>query len=280
MRYYKVGNGFFNTLIDKIPFEAHVPGYQYCGPGTDLSTRLARGDPGINQLDRACKNHDIAYGNFSDDKNRSAADKILASEAWSRVKSRDAGISERSVALTVAAAMRTKLGLSKVGRGISKCIRKTKRKLTKKKKKNIKKCSFKKLMTCTKNSLKKIKAKNATEAIHYAIAAAKHAKKQNGGNIIHPRVISIPKTGGILPLLPIFAGLSALGTLTGGVAGVFKAIGAANDAKQNFKESTRHNRQLEAIAIGKSATGKGMYLKPYKSGYGLYLNPYPQPKNS
>lgn len=55
------GKGFVNNLINKLPIELHLPGYQYCGPGTNLKKRLARGDPGINELDKACKEHDIAY---------------------------------------------------------------------------------------------------------------------------------------------------------------------------------------------------------------------------
>lgn len=35
--------------------------YQYLGPGTILKKRLARGDPGINRLDRIAKQHDIDY---------------------------------------------------------------------------------------------------------------------------------------------------------------------------------------------------------------------------
>ncbi len=41
--------------------EFHLPTYSYCGPGTNLDERLARGDPGLNRLDRACKTHDIDY---------------------------------------------------------------------------------------------------------------------------------------------------------------------------------------------------------------------------
>ena len=33
--------------------------YQYLGPGTFLKKRVARGDPGINRLDRIAKQHDI-----------------------------------------------------------------------------------------------------------------------------------------------------------------------------------------------------------------------------
>ncbi|WP_221935836.1 hypothetical protein, partial [Klebsiella pneumoniae] len=56
-----------NTAIDALPLELHLPGgYQYCGPGTKLKHRLARGDTGINKLDEACKEHDIAYSKYSD----------------------------------------------------------------------------------------------------------------------------------------------------------------------------------------------------------------------
>lgn len=82
-----------------------------------------------------------------------------------------------------------------------------------------------------------------------------------------PRVIEVPKTGGILPLIPIFAGLSALGALSGGAAGIAKAVNDAKAAKQELEESQRHNKTMEAIAL----RGKGLYLKPYKSGLGLFL---------
>ena len=47
--------------LGKTGIEFHVPGYQYLGPGTKLKKRLARGDPGINRLDRIAKQHDIDY---------------------------------------------------------------------------------------------------------------------------------------------------------------------------------------------------------------------------
>ena len=47
--------------LSKTGIEFHVPGYQYLGPGTKLKKRLARGDPGINRLDRIAKQHDIDY---------------------------------------------------------------------------------------------------------------------------------------------------------------------------------------------------------------------------
>lgn len=101
-----------NTAIDALPIELHLPGgYQYCGPGTKLRQRLARGDPGINKLDQACKEHDIAYSKHSDSSNRSIADRVLAEKAWQRVKSSDASVSERASALAVAAAMKAKTAI-------------------------------------------------------------------------------------------------------------------------------------------------------------------------
>ena len=51
------GKGLLNKVINKLPVELHILGYQYCGPGTKLRKRLSRGDPGINPLDTACKEH-------------------------------------------------------------------------------------------------------------------------------------------------------------------------------------------------------------------------------
>ena len=51
--------------IEKLGIEFHPfslskrKRYQYLGPGTFLKKRLARGDPGINPLDRITKQHDI-----------------------------------------------------------------------------------------------------------------------------------------------------------------------------------------------------------------------------
>jgi hypothetical protein len=100
-----------NKSIDLLPVELHIPGYQYCGPGTKLKKRLARGDPGINKLDQACKQHDIAYSKFADSTNRSIADRVLAEKAWQRVKSSDASVGEKAAALAVAAAMRGKTAI-------------------------------------------------------------------------------------------------------------------------------------------------------------------------
>ena len=60
-------------LLNKTGMEFHWPGYQYMGPGTHLKKRLARGDPGLNRLDRIAKAHDIDY-----DKAKNLQDKWVA----------------------------------------------------------------------------------------------------------------------------------------------------------------------------------------------------------
>ena len=57
--------------------------------------------------------------------------------------------------------------------------------------------------------------------------------------------------------------------LSGGAAGIAKAVNDANAAKEQLKEGKRHNEMIEAIAMGKK--GSGLYLKKHKSGYGLFL---------
>lgn len=111
------GSGFIGTVlnkaIDALPVELHLPGgYRYCGPGTRLKERLARGDPGINGLDEACKEHDIAYSLYKDNFKRKLADQRLAESAWKRVKSSDASLGERAAAWSVTTAMKAK---SKLG---------------------------------------------------------------------------------------------------------------------------------------------------------------------
>lgn len=67
-----------------------------------------------------------------------------------------------------------------------------------------------------------------------------------------------------------------MGSLAGGVSGVVKAVNQAKAARQKLEEAERHNKTMEAIAIGNNNNnnrtgGSGLYLKPYKKGLGLYL---------
>lgn len=235
------GAGLLNNLINNLPVELHLPGYQYCGPGTKLQKRLLRGDRGINKLDNACMHHDIAYNN-KDLTVRHKADVDLMNMAKSRLCSKDASRREKIDSWLVKNIMKAKL---KAGAGVH---------------------TFKNIVSKIKSKLKKVKGKNRNKAIKIAYAAAKKLFK-NVGKVTLPRIIPVPKTGGILPLIPIFAGLSALGSLAGGAAGIAKAVNDYKSAQKNQRESERHNKMMESIAIG-----KGLYIKPYKKGTGIFVN--------
>ncbi|KAL4107293.1 hypothetical protein QTP88_017660 [Uroleucon formosanum] len=175
------GKGFVNSLINSLPFEAHIPGYQYCGPGTKLKKRLDRGDKGINPLDSACRDHDIVYATSKNLDDRHKADKVLENRAWERYLFKDTLRKEKFVAYAVANAMKAK---RKLGMGC-------------KRKRSIK-----------------------TNGI-LAAKKKRNLKKKNGGKrlILEPR-----QSGGVIPLIPIFAGLLTLGSLMSGGASVYNAV--------------------------------------------------------
>lgn len=254
------GRGLLNKVVNKgidlLPFEAHIPGYQYCGPGTRLEKRLKRGDPGINPLDKACKEHDIAYQE-TDSNTRREADRVLASKAWARVKSRDASVRERLAALAVAGIMKGKV---KLGAG----------KQRKQRRKNNLSLAIRKAQTALSHLAPGVSIKQAATAALKAARKAVGSNKNNNSVGKRKRVIPIPqkKVGGIIPLIPLFAGLSALGSLAGGAAGVVNAINKAKKARDQLSEMQRHNHVMEAVAL---RGGKGLYLAPYKKGLGLYL---------
>lgn len=279
VEHIKTGTGIVNSLINKLPFELHLPGgYQYCGPGTKLEKRLARGDPGINELDKACKQHDIAY-THNDLSTRHKADHQLEHAAWNRVKSKDAKLGEKAAAWLVTSIMK---GKRKLGMGCDTSRKSRTRKGTKKRRRNgnkIRKIAFGSgIVGKVRNVLRKAKyrpatAKDVKTTSHIALQAARRYLKAAGGkrNIRTPRIIPIPKVGGILPLIPIFAGLSALGSLAGTAAGIAKAVNDVKTSREQLSETNRHNKNMESIAMGKR--GDGIYLKPYRKGLGLYLNP-------
>jgi len=211
--------------------------YRFAGPGTKLKERLARGDRGINNLDELARAHDIAYDKSNSLADRHRADEILENQAWEVFKDKNTGIKEKAASWLVTTAMKVK---RKLGAG----------------------CGFKQMVAAAKNSIKnKLKEKNMTKLIRTCLTAAKKSKTKKTKT---PRIIPIPKKGGVLPLIPIFAGLSALGALTGGIGNIVKVV---NDLKSN-KNTPIH-------------LGKGLYLTPYKGssykivkGKGLFLAPY------
>ena len=104
-----------NRLIDSVPFEVHLPLHRFAGPGTRLQERLAKGQRGINQLDEACRRHDIAYAQHKDLTHRRAADQVLSREAGRRFQDSNASFGERAAAAVVKTAMVLK---RKIGAGL------------------------------------------------------------------------------------------------------------------------------------------------------------------
>ncbi len=95
------GGSLVNSLLNKLPTpEMHlglpksVPSefkpagsfnnsskYSFCGPFTKLQQRINQGYKGVNKLDEACQQHDIAYATSSEVKDRNKADDVLANKA-------------------------------------------------------------------------------------------------------------------------------------------------------------------------------------------------------
>lgn len=250
-----------NTLINKLPVELHLPGYQFCGPGTKLEKRLERGDLGINKLDSACRDHDIAYSQNKSLEERHKADRQLENRAWERVKSSDAKLGEKAAAWFVTNTMKVK---RKLGMGM---------KAGKKKKVSFKRDivkrverSLKKRLSASELSDRKYLKKASAAALREARLAVKKAGGKN--NVKIPRIIPFEqKTGGFLPLLPLLGALGALGSVAGGASAVAKTIMDTKEAKKRLEEQKRHNRAMEAI--GKE--GSGLYLRKNKNGVGLFL---------
>lgn len=216
----------------------------------------------MNTLDEVCRTHDIAYDKNNSLADRHRADAVLEDQAWEVFKSKNSGIGEKAAAWAVTTAMKVK---RKIGGGTTAIVSDNHR--------GECSCGFKAGVRAAKALLKKKRRRrkgSMTDGEYNLIKLAKNcvavAKKTVGKNkkSATPRIIRIPKKGGLLPLIPIFAGLSALGALTGGVANIIKTAKEMSDSK---------NTPVHL--------GKGLYLAPHKGGSyklsqgdGLYLSPY------
>lgn len=262
--------GLVNTFINKLPFETHLPGYQFCGPGTKLSKRLELNHKGINKLDQACKFHDIQYNQHKDLTSRHRADKVLEKQAFKRLSSKDSTLSEKTAALIVGNVMRLKqkFGMGHSSRRKRKNVRR-RRQRRRQIGNGIKRKSFR--ASVVKPVIDAYKKSNKSMSYKDALQIARRAVKNIGGvkKIRVPRIIPVPKSGGFLPfLIPLFAGLSAVGSLGAGAAAIAKAVNSAKQAKTQLDEAIRHNKSMEAIALGQNT----MLGKRGKNGLGLFIS--------
>lgn len=241
--------------------------------GTHLQKRLDRGDQGVNRLDAACRNHDIAYQNNRTDEGRHEADKILKDAAIERIGARNATFGERLAALTVAGAMKMKTGLRKLGTGLKRRRRPRRHVAAVGRKKRGGsgggggRITFSRLIRGVSDGLARQQPKSTTAAIKTALMAARKLKQ--GKRIVGvPRLIRVPSfTGkglaGLVRFIPVLSGLAAVGSIVQSVVGVFSALKSLRNSQKTTTE-----RKI----------GSGLYLLPYRGGgrrggSGLYLRP-------
>ena len=87
-----INNKFFlagDKLMPEMHLRQHGFTYRACGPFTKNKERIQKfkqtGDSRYiykNEIDKACFQHDMAYGDFKDLAKRTAADKVLRDKAF------------------------------------------------------------------------------------------------------------------------------------------------------------------------------------------------------
>jgi hypothetical protein len=83
----KEGGSILNTAINNLPFEMHLPGHSFTGPGTKLNKRLKPNlqpkdwSKPINKVDKAAFHHDVCYLKNKDTQTRNmVCDKNMLEE--------------------------------------------------------------------------------------------------------------------------------------------------------------------------------------------------------
>ena len=81
------GGSFLNTLVNKLPFEMHLPGHNFTGPRTKLYKILnPDGTPKewsipVNRVDNAAYHYNLCYSKHDDTKTRNeVCDKTMLGE--------------------------------------------------------------------------------------------------------------------------------------------------------------------------------------------------------
>lgn len=171
-----------------------------------------------------------------------------------RIVAKDSSLGERATAVGVAVAMKAKRALTRKGKGLSE-------------KKKTKQVAFNTLVKSARAAIKKSNPIDAEAAVRVAVDAVKRSK--HGKQVKKPRIIQVPThVGGSLALIPIFSGLSVLGSIRGGRKGVIKAV---NQCMDGVKEQ-HSNGKIDAITIGNHKKGGGIHLHAGKSGTKSYLS--------
>jgi len=275
----KSGSGLINNIIDNMPFEAHLPGMQYAGPGTNLDLKLLQGVKPANKLDEAAMNHDIAYSKTRDLNKRHEADYKLQEDAWKRVKAGDSSLGEKANAWLVTTAMKAKRMLG-AGVGSKNILYPA----------NLDETCTQKLI----NAIKKGKAVtlvlrcNRTKesvANDTRLPLTPRQARDVKAKHVRQRDAKIRFTG---PQIKFMKSAEGEGLMSGILSLLPEASAAVYNAWENKKannrlveERIRHNKAIEALAAqGKG--GEGVYInKATKSadGDGVFINKLPNSKS-
>jgi hypothetical protein len=294
----KQGKGILNSVIDNLPVEVHVPGYEFLGPGTNLDLKLLNKVKPINKLDEAAKEHDIAYARSSNLDKRHEADYKLQEDAWKRVIADDSGIGEKAAAYLTTNSMKVKRWL---GAGIKYPLN-----LDEKDQKLILEgIKLKKPITLNLDHEQLIRTKNSVMNGTY-LPLSKYQIKQIKKGVKGEKSVKLQlsnrqleyinhnnKTGGFLPVL-----LEALPIISAASSVATNLANAYNNKKANNKlvEERIKNQNTEKENLGyglnpkvsefisnhkiketaeKKVAGKGFYIdpdrviKPKRYGEGL-----------
>ena len=244
----KKGSGLLNSVIDKLPFELHLPGgYQYAGPGTHLDLKLERGVKPKNKLDEAAMYHDIAYSKSNNLADRHTADRKLQHDAWKRVLAKDASLGEKANAWLVTNAMKAKRA---IGAGIGNKKKKNKPKYIKYAV-NLDSEQAHRVATSTKPVRLKIKhgrTKNSVINETFLPLTETQIKniRENKSIRLSSAQLKHIKSGGFLPAL--LAAVPAVASILGTI---YNSYSNKKTNDQLIEEKIRHNKAME---------GKGLYL--------------------
>jgi len=258
-----VGKGLINNLINNLPFQAHVPGYNYLGPGTNLDLNLEKGVKPANKLDDLALTHDKAYSKSNILTDRHQADYALQEGAWNRVLAPDSSLGEKAAAWAVTNVMKAKRA---IGAGVATRYKPYPISLSEEDKLRVANAS-KPIevhinLTRTKSSLMNELDMPLTVYQINKIVKGRKEKKNSVKLKLSTAQLQHFKQGGFLPAL--LAAASVLGTLYNSYSNK-----KAND--RLVEERIRHNKALEG--------GKGLYMsrKPRAlEGTGLYMSRKPR----
>ncbi|VDO16730.1 unnamed protein product, partial [Brugia timori] len=260
-------------VIDKLPFELHWPGYQYLGPGTKLDKRVKRGDKGINPLDQAAKQHDIAYASSSNLGDRLKADQTLENQAWNRVKSGDASFFQEKVPAYITTNLMKAKRMLGAGLKLKKKKAEKYRKIerivgggmkTRKprgKKKNRGKLSFNSLLRTAQQQINPDQSLSDNTS---KMMAALRKLKKNKTITNAKRVLTVPKQGGALPILPILGALNTIKKVGQSIGAIVSAATAINEAR---KELFGNKRGKGYVNINRTLA---LHKKDTILGYGTH----------